>query len=115
MYTIPCQWDIPKEKSVDIITYCNKLAYNKSTSKLNCKISFSRENIEISLDEFNNGYKQSKFTHEYFGVKCKYPNDTQYLSIGFVYDLNHISYYLMLDLDIKYVDELVKDFNLIKM
>lgn len=112
IYKLPSQWEIPKNKGVDIINRAFKLAYRKQTSKLDIKKSWAREKIEISLEGFIDGYKCSKSTFEYFGVKCDYPNDTQYLSIGFVYDNNQISYYLFLDLDIKHLENIVELYKL---
>lgn len=112
IYKLPSQWEIPKNIGVDVINHCIKLAYNIQTSKLDIKKSWAREVIKISLEGFIDGYSCSHSTFEYFGVKCNYPNDTQYLSIGFVYDNKNISYYIFLDLDIKHLEDIVSKFEL---
>jgi hypothetical protein len=111
IYSLPSQWNIDNIDN-SFIVKCYKLAYQFSYSKLDCIESWSRKFIDMSLNDYVNNYFMSTYKHSYFGVKCNFPNDNQYLSIGFTYDLKNVTYYLFLDLELKHLIDIVSEYDL---
>lgn len=110
------EYILPKNKDliIDLMYVCKALSYETRIEELDCSKTIVRRPTTKSFHRIlSMTWYQENFTQWFFLTKKNYPNETEYLDVGLRVYENKIDYFIWMKLDIKYLDELVKNFNII--
>jgi len=89
-------------------------SYFIKCDKLDCNISFARENSDLSLEEILK-YKENE-NLDFIFIKRHNPFDnSENIETGYYFDLNGITYFLFIYCNIKYLDYFVKRYRLVEL